>query len=519
MSWIAVLKMPESGQKNKAYYHLHGLERLKKMENAEKTFFGNVASAPLRDLYDRGLAGTSALATQLMVRYNDHVRTTWLEETLSRFFAHELKLRYERALLGECDDAKASEDAAACLKAVSQECHETFVRAHIMKVGDIAGQSSALRSKLEDSLHKWVASSRSTRKKKPTVLLDDFLLKKADELKQLVREYVRNLMIDLYTSEVARRLSAEKEVFAPIRVKSTTATHWEKDDGSLVEALFDTDQASSLQQAYSEYVDLSRLTNTTSMTDDTNMVMVELRKKVVRKRPVQLAHFPSYVEEVVEKVRQICDAASTKMMKEADDIIDQFVSPASPYLRYTPLPDCKHVGFSWHHYECWWDEEQKWTPFGPHTPTGAAKQSHQPNTPAQESGEAGAPHLAFAGEHSAANVLRTPKQSAANVEPPRSGSKPFIDTLLVALVRYMPSCAKLENVVADMHLSSHEEAPEVTQERQGKEAAIRHVQEVASQLVGVLDIDQQDKPLMPLVTKCREAHGLPKMQPGLSDTR
>ena len=131
--WVTtMLKMPVDSA-NKRYYITHGIERIKKMENDEKVFFGGESANPvLRNLYDRGLAGVGALNALLQAKYYEHVRRTWLTGEVRRMCEHILRLNYERALLGTADDARAVEQTQELLGRVGQQCHEAFIHHVVM---------------------------------------------------------------------------------------------------------------------------------------------------------------------------------------------------------------------------------------------------------------------------------------------------------------------------------------------------------------------------------------------------
>ena len=445
--WITtMLKPPAASRDEIKYYSLHSLERLKKMENEEKCFFGdnrelNVGERKiLRDLYDRGLAGTSALGTRLMEKYYEHVRTTWLTEYLSRLCKHELELRYERALLGTLDDQWALKTTRDCLFVEGIHCFEMFTHLVIR---------AELGPKLKEPLLKLVGHC-DEKIKFEAVLLDEFLTSKGEDLKALVNAVVQTRLADLYTREVSLKLQAEVQVFAPEDLElvsleeagttagSTKSGYWKRQDGTFARALFGTD-----------------------FTEGKVAEAMKLHLKVIAARPVQLAHFPEYSKAVTAEVRTLCEAAAVKISEITSEIIDEFVSPSSQYLRYTPLADCKYVGFSW---RC---GDNKWDPtstMAPGDPTSKMK-------------------------------LGSPK--------------PFMDTLNAAIIRYLPTPKQLQSAVEGLRLSEFSEKNSIVEQRKSLNEGIDRVETAMKQLVEVLNVDPDPaKSLAPVVEAIMKEYGL-----------
>jgi len=178
----------------------------------------------------------------------------------------------------------------------------------------------------------------------------------------------------------------------------------------------------------------------------------ELHMRVVAARPMQLAHFPEYSKAITDRVKALCDEKAALIKQVTGELVDQFVSPMSPYLQFTPLTDSKHIGFSWKNGDNKWDN--RWV----------------------------------------------------NTSVPGS-AKPFIDTIKTAIIRYLPTPEQLKELASDTRLSDFPEDPAIVAQRQNVDECIRRVQCTTHQLVDVLDVDP-DKPLKPILEELRKAYGL-----------
>ena len=90
----------------------------------------------MRKLYDRGLAGTGALAAKLTREYFEYSRGDWLKQTLTRLLEYELQLRSDRALLGATDsvtkDELAAKEVAGTMDEDTKALTQRFVREKLL---------------------------------------------------------------------------------------------------------------------------------------------------------------------------------------------------------------------------------------------------------------------------------------------------------------------------------------------------------------------------------------------------
>jgi len=329
--WTAtMLEMPkrmverENGRKTN-YYAAHATERLKKQEEAEKLFFGGQAAKPMmRDLYDRGLAGTGALAAKLTREYYDYSRGEWLQQTLARLLEYELELKSQRALLGATDpeakDALAAEEVAKTIDDGARLLSQRFVQEVLL--GTLI---EAVRADV-DPLNGTALAAEE---------LDD----KLQALRAAVTAHVAVAVesaASFYAAEIAKMLAAKVEVAAP----AETGT-WDAQSST----------QSSLKQRFwttpntvAQYV-RSLFGTATALPEKS----LELHKQVVAQPIVQLGQYPAYIEAVTAVVRTECVAASRKINAAAHAVVDELTSDASLYVRLVPTGetlDSVHVSFA-----------------------------------------------------------------------------------------------------------------------------------------------------------------------------
>ena len=483
-SWLAtMLKMPD----NAPYYAMHGIERITKMANDERGFFGDFASwdparhqhdpgiaAMLRDLYDRGLAGQGAVGYQLQAKYLDHVRIAWMPVALGRLSQHELWLYTQRTLLGCTDATAALHRTREILYGVGKLCHEhvyaqlllTELQASLsgffyrwvgrgdskwkkIEVRDATGPvthpaAAALEASFDnvaDRLQSVVSGQHLTPCQ--VMKLDGFLAKKALELEALVYDAVGQIRTK-YTTELVRHLNAKVEVTvsaenrlqAVARQTYDKNKYWETKDSRLVRALFDTER-----------------TLPDSNSKELHQLVVEQEHSVV-----QLGSFPGHTDAVSAAVGRLCDEAVVKIKAATDKLIMDLVSPSSQYLESEPCYDALNgVMFKW-----------------------------------------------------------------------RSGSeKLFVDKLLVAIARYLPTPEQMEAVVdgagdgsAVIRLDAFEEDASIVARRRELDGMIARVQKATLELVELLwsslihkeDVDE-GKPLAAELERVRREHSLPQLRP------
>jgi len=496
--WVTTMLQPPANA-DRQYYAMHGYERLKKMENDEKVYFGGEGCSPtLRELYDHGKAGSGALAALLQAKYYGHVRGTWLMETLRRLCEHELMLRHDRALLGEAHDVLACNTTKQLLAKAGETCRESYIHTSVM---------AELGPKLGEMLTK-IIGNETSRHKMEVTKVDRYLAHKAADMKLLIGTVI-DMFTDVFVNEVNRQLHAKVQVFEPLDLElgKTTATTWEKRDGTIVRALLGT---------HFRMVDPTRLPSASSSVEDegeeageeplameatraaaeaacpaaevdfpvqqiAGRAAVEvacapahlqphvalapvsancafsdkdLHMLVVTTRPVQLAHFPEYSKAITDRVVALCNEKASLIKQVTGELVDQFVSPMSPYLQFTPLSDCKHIGFSWKHGENRWDARCN---------------------------------------------------DAPSIMP--GSAKPFIDTVKTAIIHYLPTPEQLMDVASHPRLSDFPEDPAIVTQRKNIDECLRRVQCTTRQLVDVLDVDPE-KPLKPILEELQKTHGL-----------
>ena len=480
-SWLAtMLKMPD----NAPYYAMHGIERITKMANDERGFFGDYASwdparhqhdaeiaAKLRDLYDRGLAGQGAVGYQLQAKFLDHVRVAWMPVALGRLSQHELWLYSLRTLLGCTDTAATLHRTREILDDVGKLCNERVYTQQVLTV---------LQTSLTTLFHRWVGRSDSKWKKievrdasapgiHPAAAaleasfdsvadrlqsvvsgqyllpcqvsrLDGFLAKKELEVKALVDGVVGHIRTE-YTIELVRHLTAKMDVSvsaqnllqAGTRPTFDKNTYWETKDGRLVRALFGTQRVLP-----------------PSSSKELHQLVVEQGHSVV-----QLGSFPGHTAAVSAAVGRLCDEAVVKIKAATDMLVADLVSPSSQYLESEPCHDALcDVMFKW-----------------------------------------------------------------------RSGTeKLFVDKLLVAIARYLPTPEQMVAVVdgasdgsAAIRLDAFEEDASVVTRRTELDGMIARVQTATLQLVELLDVDKEDidggKPLAAELERVRRELSLPQLLP------
>ena len=479
--WITTMLRPLSSSREEVmYFTLHTLERVKKIENEEKLFFGDGREPILRDLYDRGLAGTNALATRLMEKYYEHVRTTWLTEYLHRLCKYELELHCQRALLGAVDNQRAYDTTQSCLTEEGTACFHTFIHLGVM---------AELGPKLTSILEKFVGG-----KKIEAVRLDDFLAAKAQELQSTIDAAVSSRLPDLFTTNISMKLRAPVQPFAPDQLMPIEADeeptrwpcppdsspgYWQRPDGTFVRALFGTDftlesrtGAGSDEDGAPSAYDYDIRVPQEVGAPVTVSADHEWHMKVLQERPVQLSHFSEYCEAVRSRVRSLCEEAAVKISSATRKIIDDFVAPSSPFLRYTPYTDGSHIGLSWSNSEL--------------------AQDNRPGDPR--------PH-------------------GSRVSP--GGHKPFVDMIKTAIIRYLPTPSQLKSAVEGLRLSDFGEDKAIVAQRQNLTEAIDRIETAMKQLIEVVDVDPSNS-LAPVVANIKGGYGLldsrPEPSSSLGDT-
>ena len=314
--WVTtMLKMPQPLM----YYTSaqHSIERMKKMDNEEKLFFGGedtpFASRILRDLFDRGYAGVGALGRKLMREYYEYARGPWLEKTMMRLMRYELSLMAQRSLLGVKDEELAADALARCLSSAGDVQYERCM---------IELVHSALTENITRQLNKFVGPTSDGKTLKiPASRLDEFLATRAVHLKSAVHE-ASQLLVSMFVGEVQAMLGAAGHVEQPAGAElvahpKMSASFWKDESGGglvYVHALLGTDFKAP---------------------DDET----KLNTRVAGEQFVQLSHFPGYVAEAMREVKVLCNDATTAMEAAAAEVIDAgIVSLTSPHLRCRTLP-------------------------------------------------------------------------------------------------------------------------------------------------------------------------------------
>jgi len=403
---------------------------------------------------------------------------------IRRMCEHNLRLNYERALLGVADNTRAVEQTQELLGRTGLQCHEAFIHHVVM---------AELGRRLNEILVRMVGSGGKMRndrvpherRKILAVNLDAFLESKASELKELAADIVDNLTRgEHFVAETRRQLSARVQLAPPpeglyVPSKTTDAT-WEKLDGTLVRALFGTqasaapadgvdsgcissedndDEADESRQPMPPNTCLGEEDAKVGRSPGTAAVSMEendknLHMQVIANQPVQFANFPAYVDAVAERVQSLCNVKAALIKKVLFKLIDDLVAPDSQYIQMTPLSECTYVGFSWADGQNLWDSPGNGVP----------------------SIKAGTP-------------------------------KRFIDTIKMAIIRYLPTPVELKALASKEVLTNYPEASEIVEQRANLDESIERVQSAMLQLISILDVDPSE-PLLPVLEKLQREHGL-----------
>ena len=340
--WTAtMLAMPKrfvvkDGSTKVNYYAVHATERLKKQEDDEKNFFGGSAAKPvMRDLYDRGLAGTGALAAKLTREYFEYSRSEWLPVTLAKLLEHELSLKSERSLLGATDpevqDELAAEEVAKTLDDGAQLLVERFV--HELQGSLLVDEVSAAVNELL---------------KEPSVDaadLDDTLHEMRATIESIVASAVERVST-FFTAEITKMLSAPIRACAPNVDESVqavpaqgplSARFWALDDWSTT-----CGEGAGLK-AKAKLLFRSLFGTTTRA-----MEGIELHQQVIAQPIVQLGQFPAFVDAVSQTVQAECLRASEKIRAAAAKVTEQLTDDASHYVCCAPTNGCKKIEVRFH---------------------------------------------------------------------------------------------------------------------------------------------------------------------------
>ena len=324
---LAMPKCPvvrENGTKVN-YYTAHATERLKRQEHDEKLFFGGPNAAPfMRELYDKGLAGTGALAAKLTSEYYHYSRSEWLEQTLMRLLEYELELKSKRALLGavapDAKDKLADEEVGRTLEDGLDDLAERF------------------RQKVLQSFVKEVCESLDQ--------LDE-TVQHASELNRLLSQLQSQLQekVDaavsqastFFADEIAQLLAAPVCVFAP-KEKPTLRDGVEEEEAEEAEEGEEIPRATgALADRFWQHFNGSFAKALFGTAARTPAAEKELHKQVVSQPLIQLGQYPDFVDAVAQVLRDACAAASGKIASAASKVIGQVDGDASMYVELIPI--------------------------------------------------------------------------------------------------------------------------------------------------------------------------------------
>ncbi|KAL1499354.1 hypothetical protein AB1Y20_011561 [Prymnesium parvum] len=318
---VTMLKMPkrmvslDDGSKTN-YYTIHSTERIKVQEEEEKRFFGGSHAEPaLRDLYDRGLAGTGALAAKLTAEYYEHSRGQWLEVTIIRLLEYELQLKSELALLGVTDgelkDSLASAEIASVLDEFGQSVTASWLLKCVAMLDHLfaheVSKVNRVRMRVEEAF----------------VVLNELKAKFKDQ----IAESLTN-MSSACPKELVELLKA------PIKANFETVVEPEEEKWHCAEG--------SLAGHYwvrgNSYVKSLFGTSVTAAPSCT-----EWQAKVLQHPIIQLSHYPNFMDAVQTLLREQYVIASKRVRTVAKEVLDQLTADASRYVRIQPDADFQHA--------------------------------------------------------------------------------------------------------------------------------------------------------------------------------
>jgi hypothetical protein len=330
--WTAtMLEMPkkivtvEDGRKVN-YYTAHAAERLKKQEESELRFFGGPdAHEVMRKLYDRGLAGTGALAAKLTREYFEYSRGDWLKQTLTRLLEYELQLRSDRALLGATDsvtkDELAAKEVAGTMDEGTKALTQRFVREKLLAPNTLF--TPFLFSREFDRFKAGVEVC--TDEIDSTLMqLQRTIYERFDEAVQAVETF--------YADEIKQMLDASVRVLP--------------DEGKAGAAL--TDDASKgpapVVHSMRFWMDGVRLVRSLF---GTSVKMpdraIDVHKQVIAQPIIQLGAYPDFTKAIADVVKAECSKRRVRIEQAAKAILDHLTADVTQYVRIVPHQDMQRA--------------------------------------------------------------------------------------------------------------------------------------------------------------------------------
>ena len=338
--WVAtMLEMPvaqvtKDGKKINYYAHPeHHEERLKLQEENEKRFFGGEGAKEewretLRSLYDDGKAGTGALAAKVGWEYYEYSRGEWLPNTVVRLLKHELELKSERALLGETEDAAkdtlALEETNRTLDDSAPNLTRLFIDAVLLPAIDKVATAMGSIDGKDVEIFDLDRTLREAHKA-ATAPIDDA---KKQATSHYAKVILRMLKAPTVVGDKIEEAEAPQAEAAPQPVPALQKRFWGNPfdfnpSATIKRLLFGKDEALPTEP-------------------------VELHKKVIQKKIIQLDQYPDYCKAVADAVASECGSASDRIGKTCNKILDHIVNldTNSKFVTVNAAPDCMRATIS-----------------------------------------------------------------------------------------------------------------------------------------------------------------------------
>eukprot|EP00966_Prymnesium_polylepis_P335584 7390934-Prymnesium_polylepis.1 len=297
----------------------------------------------MRELYDRGLAGTGALAAKLTREYYEYSRGEWLRLTLTRLLEYELELKSQRALLGTADaqtkDALAAAEVGRTFDDGAQALSERFVCEVLLgtivpsvqrEVDQVDGITVAVHE------------------------VDSVLENMKASIEKHVADGVRSAST-FYAEELAKLLGAP--------IKACFDDHYDEEgdgDSDNNDADDDDDNKgassgfmgasgmwdlapSSLAKRFWTRGDAFVKSLFGTSAESLPAHRIEMHKQVVIEPIIQLGQYPEFVEAVTGVVRAQCVRACEKVRVAAASVVAQLTADVSLYLSVVPDRSCQNA--------------------------------------------------------------------------------------------------------------------------------------------------------------------------------